>query len=63
MVSATPVVWDHHKLELSISVGVGQFGGDQNAGDVTRATDEVLYAAKQAGKNQVRVFDASKATR
>jgi len=59
-VSSTPVVWNHHKLELSISVGVGQFDASHNPGDVTRATDEALYAAKQAGKNQVCVFDASK---
>jgi diguanylate cyclase (GGDEF)-like protein len=60
MVSATPAIWDHHKLDLSISVGVGQFDSSHSPGDVTRATDEALYAAKQAGKNQVRVFNASK---
>jgi diguanylate cyclase (GGDEF)-like protein len=61
MVSSTPVVWDRHKFELSISVGVGQFDASHNSGDVTRATDEALYAAKQAGKNQVCVFSPSKA--
>jgi diguanylate cyclase (GGDEF)-like protein len=60
MVSATPAIWDHHKLDLSISVGVGQFDSSHSPGDVTRATDEALYAAKQAGKNQVRVFNALK---
>ena len=59
MVSEMPAIWDHHKLELSISVGVGQFDATLTPGDVTRATDEALYAAKQAGKNQVRVFEAT----
>jgi len=54
-VSATPMIWDHNKLEMSISVGVGKFNDNHNPGDVTRATDEALYAAKQAGKNQVKV--------
>ena len=58
MVSDMPAVWDHHKIELSISVGVGQFEATLSPGDVTRATDEALYAAKQAGKNQVRVFQS-----
>lgn len=61
MVSSTPVVWDHRKIELSISVGVGKFDSTMSPGDVTRATDEALYAAKQAGKNQVKVFDATEA--
>ena len=56
MVSDMPAVWDHHKIDLSISVGVGQFDATQSPGDVTKATDEALYAAKQAGKNQVKVF-------
>jgi diguanylate cyclase (GGDEF)-like protein len=59
-VSATPIVWDHNKLELSISVGVGKFDEKHSAGDVTRATDEALYAAKQAGKNQVKVSGPAK---
>lgn len=60
MVSEAPTVWDHHKLELSVSVGVGPFETNNNSGDLTRATDEALYAAKLAGKNQVRVSQASK---
>lgn len=62
MVSDMPAVWDHHKLDLSISVGVGQFDATLSPGDVTRATDEALYAAKQAGKNQVKVFTSTTAT-
>ena len=60
MVSASPVTWDHQKINLSVSVGVGQYAGDSCAGDVARATDEALYAAKQAGKNMVKVFKPEK---
>lgn len=56
MVSATPITWDHNKIDLSVSVGVGQYGGDCCPGDVTRATDEAMYEAKQGGKNRVIVF-------
>ena len=57
MVSSSPITWDHHKIELSVSVGVGQYGGQCCPGDVTKATDQAMYAAKQAGKNKVVVFD------
>jgi diguanylate cyclase (GGDEF)-like protein len=62
MVSQTPVMWDDHKIDLSISVGVGQYNPiNASPGDITKATDQALYAAKQAGKNQVKVFEQSKA--
>lgn len=57
MVSGTPMIWESHEIPLSISVGVGQYGSDVRPGDVTKATDQALYAAKQAGKNTVRVFE------
>ena len=60
MVAETPVKWDHQKIDLSISVGVGRYESGACPGDVTRATDEALYAAKQAGKNTVKVFESSK---
>ena len=57
MVKRTPMIWEQNKINLSISVGVGQFDGENNAGDVAQATDQALYAAKQAGKGRVYVFD------
>lgn len=56
MVSESPIIFDHQKINLSISVGVGQYESGTCAGDVARAADEALYAAKQAGKNTVKVF-------
>jgi len=57
MVKSTPMIWEQHKINLSISVGVGQYDGENGAGDVARTTDQALYAAKQAGKGRVYVFD------
>lgn len=60
MVSESPITFDHQKINLSISVGVGQYEGGTSPGDVARAADEALYAAKQAGKNMVKVFKPEK---
>jgi len=62
MVSATPVTWDNGQIPLSVSVGVGQYDPSNCVGDVTRATDQALYAAKQAGKNTVRVYKEVEST-
>jgi diguanylate cyclase (GGDEF)-like protein len=59
MVSESPMIWDHREVLLSISVGVGQYNADTCSDDVTKATDRALYAAKQAGKNTVKVFDST----
>lgn len=61
MVKSTPMIWEGHRISLSISVGVGQYSPDSCMSDVTKATDQALYAAKQAGKGRVKVF-ASAAT-
>lgn len=62
MVKSTPMVWEQTKVDLSISVGVGQYGGECCAGDVAKATDDALYAAKQAGKGRVYVFESEEVT-
>ena len=56
MVADSPMIWDQKEIKLSISVGVGQYNADISSDDVTKATDRALYAAKQAGKNTVKVF-------
>ena len=57
MVKEAAMVWEQTKVPLSISVGVAQFDGENCAGDVAKTTDQALYAAKQAGKGRVYVFD------
>jgi diguanylate cyclase (GGDEF)-like protein len=61
-VSETPIVWERQKIQLSVSIGVGQYDGDMCPEEITHHSDAALYAAKQAGKNTVRVFNASKQT-
>lgn len=61
MVKGTPMIWEQHKVTLSISVGVGQYDGDSCAGDVAKTTDQALYAAKQAGKGRVYLLEPAKA--
>jgi len=56
-VSRTPAVWNKEKIELSISVGLGQYDPEVSPEDITSRSDQALYAAKQAGKNTVRVFE------
>jgi diguanylate cyclase (GGDEF)-like protein len=59
-VSQTPIVWENQKIQLSISIGAGQYDGDICPDEATRHSDEALYAAKQAGKNTVKIFELSK---
>ncbi|HBG28941.1 MAG TPA: GGDEF domain-containing protein, partial [Phycisphaerales bacterium] len=60
-VSATAITWERNKIQLSVSIGVGQFDSDMTPDEITRFSDSALYAAKQAGKNTFRIFDLSKA--
>lgn len=59
-VSQTPTTWRKEQIQLSISVGVGQYDADTNPEDVTSRSDQALYSAKQAGKNTVRIFEPPK---
>jgi diguanylate cyclase (GGDEF)-like protein len=43
----------HPKLAISISMGVAQWDGSAELGDLLHAADAQLYAAKRAGRNQV----------
>lgn len=61
MTTGTPMLWEQHRIPLSISSGVGQYDGQSTAGEVTKATDAALYAAKQAGKGRIHVFQLQKA--
>jgi diguanylate cyclase (GGDEF)-like protein len=61
MVSNTPMIWENEKIKLSVSAGVGQYNPDTDPADITKATDQALYAAKQAGKGRACVFEAQPA--
>ncbi len=55
-VARTPTTWSKHQIQLSISVGLGQYDSDTTPEDITSRSDKALYTAKQAGKNTVRIF-------
>jgi len=59
-VAKTPTTWNKEQIQLSISVGLGQYDAGASPEDITSRSDQALYAAKQAGKNTVRIFEPSK---
>ncbi len=58
-VAKTPTAWNKEQIPLSISVGLGQYDAGASPEDITSRSDQALYAAKQAGKNTVRIFEPS----
>ena len=58
-VAKTPTAWNKEQIPLSISVGLGQYDAQASPEDITSRSDQALYAAKQAGKNTVRIFEPS----
>jgi len=59
VVSNAPIAWNKEQISLSISVGLAQYNSDASPEDVTNRSDQALYAAKQAGKNTVRIYQSS----
>jgi diguanylate cyclase len=59
-VSNSPAHWNKEQIKLSISVGLSQYDANSTPEDITSKSDRALYAAKQAGKNTVRVFESTK---
>ena len=59
VVSNSPITWEKKQIDLSISVGLGQYEADISPEDITSRSDQALYTAKEAGKNTVRIFEPS----
>jgi len=59
-VAASPIMWEMNRIQLSVSVGVGQFGSDMTPEQITHCSDKALYEAKQAGKNTFKIFEMTK---
>ena len=53
----SPVTWKKDQINLSISIGLGQYDADADPEDVTNSSDKALYMAKHAGKSTVRIFE------
>ncbi len=56
-VSSSSLITGSEEIELSISVGLGQYDSDTKPEDITSCSDQALYMAKQAGKNRLRIFE------
>ncbi len=57
-VARCPALWNKQHIQLSISVGLGQYDADNTPEDITSRSDKALYTAKQAGKNTFKVFES-----
>ena len=56
-VSNSPVaLGENNAIELSISIGIGQYDGTSSPEDITSKSDSALYDAKRTGKNNLKVF-------
>jgi two-component system cell cycle response regulator len=59
-VASSPTTWNKEEIPLSVSVGLGQYDAESTPEDITSRSDQALYAAKQAGKNRVKIFESTK---
>jgi diguanylate cyclase (GGDEF)-like protein len=62
-VANSHTTWQKEHIQLSISVGLGQYDAETTPEDITSRSDQALYMAKQAGKNTVRIFESAKTDR
>ncbi len=57
MVSNSMVTWQKENIPLSISVGLAEYNGGSTPEEITSRSDQALYSAKKAGKNNVQIFN------
>lgn len=57
MVKNSPLNYENHKIELACSAGLAQLKPDENAHSLIMRADQALYAAKQSGRDCVRLAD------
>lgn len=50
---------DGHTIRVTASAGVAQLQNGERIGDLVRHSDQALYRAKDQGRNQVVVYDAT----
>ena len=58
-VANSHVNWRGEQIELSVSVGLGEYDANISPEDITSYSDQALYSAKKAGKSMVKVFESS----
>jgi diguanylate cyclase (GGDEF)-like protein/PAS domain S-box-containing protein len=55
-----PFVLDGHRIQMNTSIGIGSSPADAPSAEaLLKLSDMAMYAAKAAGRNAVRFFDAS----
>jgi len=52
-IADTPIVFEGHAIALSVSIGLTHLRAQELVKDFLRRADQLLYAAKQAGRNRV----------
>lgn len=58
-VEATPIDINNLSVRLTISIGIAAIDGDAGVESAIGQADAAMYAAKQAGRNQVKLWDPS----
>jgi diguanylate cyclase (GGDEF)-like protein/PAS domain S-box-containing protein len=52
-----PFTWEGQQFRITVSIGVAPLGDDlPNAAEVMRAADSACYAAKEGGRNRVKLY-------
>lgn len=55
-----PIAFEGMQLNITCSIGAAFFaGGDETAEDLLAMADTAMYAAKNSGRNQLKLFDPS----
>jgi diguanylate cyclase (GGDEF)-like protein len=49
--------YEEHILKITCSIGMAKFLGSDNIETAIKKADEALYAAKKAGRNQVKIYE------
>jgi len=62
-VEANPYTNDHVKINVTVSIGIAQYGRASDVAtfyELLDKADQALYMAKESGRNQLRVYDSTK---
>ncbi|MBJ7552244.1 diguanylate cyclase [Marinomonas ostreistagni] len=58
LLSEQPYIYESNDLDLTVSVGVCMYDGDEKQFELIKRADNALYEAKNSGRNKVVIDDA-----